>query len=189
MKRIAVYCGASVGNGENFSNAAAQLGEWMIAHDYELVYGGGKFGLMGIIARAVKENGGVVWGVITKELEERGLSYNQATHFEVVPDMAVRKTKMLDLSDACIALPGGPGTLEEIAEAFSWAILGDTTNPCVFYNVDHYYDPLERMFDSMTQNGFMEAEHRQKLLFSDSLDEIQEFITHYQVPELRTYDK
>ncbi|WP_461241162.1 LOG family protein [Paucilactobacillus sp. N302-9] len=189
MKKIAVYCGASVGNDEIYSDSAAQLGEWLVEKDYELVYGGGKFGLMGIVARAVIDNGGIVWGFIPEELKNRGLAFNQSTHLKIVENMSIRKKAMLDLSDACIALPGGPGTLEEIGEAFSWAVIGDNASPCVFYNINGYYDPLQHMFDQMVEHGFMEASARQKILFSDSLTEIDDFMTNYTPPALRTYDK
>ena len=96
---------------------------------------------------------------------------------------------MLQDSIANIALPGGPGTLEEISEAFSWTIIGVSTHPCIFYNVNHYYDKLESFFNDMVDQGFMLPEVRKTLLFSDSLTEIYNFIQSYTPPKLRKYQK
>lgn len=189
MKRIAVYCGASTGNDRIFENITADLGYWLVDNQYELVYGGGKFGLMGVIAESVMEHGGTVWGVIPEELRNREAAFNEVTHLKVVANMSIRKRTMLEMADGCIALPGGPGTLEEIAEAFSWAVIGDNNNPCVFYNVDHYYDPLRDMFDEMANRAFLAQESRDKLLFSDSLTEIKHFMENYEPPKIRTYHK
>lgn len=96
---------------------------------------------------------------------------------------------MLELSDGCIALPGGPGTLEEIIEAFSWARLGDNNNPCVMYNVQGYYDDLKHMFDLMTDKGFLTRKDRSKLFFSNSLENIGTFMSCYIPPKIREYAK
>lgn len=101
--------------------------------------------------------------------------------------MSARKAEMMNISNGCIALPGGIGTLEEITQAFSWARLGDNPNPCVFYNVNGYYDLLAKMFDKMTSEGFLSAADRKKVLFSDSLDEIYTFMTNYTPPKIRQY--
>ncbi|KRL21229.1 hypothetical protein FC98_GL000817 [Lentilactobacillus kisonensis DSM 19906 = JCM 15041] len=86
-------------------------------------------------------------------------------------------------------MPGGVGTLEEITQSFSWARLNDNPNPCAFYNVNHYYQPLIAMFDQMVTAGFLSADDRQKLIFSDSLSAIQQFMTSYIPPQVRTYDE
>ena len=172
MKRIAVYCGASKGNKSLHTDATVQLGTYLAEHNLELVYGGGK-----------------VHGVMPQELVDRGASLDRLTDLKVVDNMSTRKKTMLNDSDGCIALPGGPGTLEEIIEAFSWARLGDNDNPCVFYNVAGYYDSLRDMFDNMVQNGYLTQSDRSKLLFSDSLTEIFEFMENYIPPRIRQYSK
>lgn len=187
MENIAVYCGASTGNEEIFTLGAKKLGHWIVENNYGLTYGGGRYGLMGVIANSVLEKGGFVHGIITKELAGRELSHNTLSKLDVVEDMSQRKQAMLNDSIANIALPGGPGTLEEISEAFSWTVIGDSQNPCIFYNINHYYDKLESFFDSMTANGFMEKRTRDTLLFSDSLPEIGTFIKSYTPPTLRHY--
>ncbi|MCC7666932.1 TIGR00730 family Rossman fold protein [Liquorilactobacillus satsumensis] len=189
MKKIAVYCGASTGNDPVYQKATLKLGSYLANHDLELVYGGGGVGLMGLLANEVLNAGGKVHGVMPKELVARGAAFSKLTDLKVVENMALRKQTMLSLADACLALPGGPGTLEEIIEAFSWARLGDNPNPCVFYNVQGYYDPLKAMFDEMTAKDFLTVTDRKKLLFSDSLTEIFDFMAAYVPPEIRTYSK
>ncbi|MFD1418601.1 LOG family protein [Companilactobacillus keshanensis] len=188
MKRIAVYCGAASGNEKIYQDATLELADWLVSNNLELIYGGGRVGLMGMLATEVRSEGGYVHGIITQELFDRGTAFEDC-ELQIVSDMSVRKKRMLDLSDGCIALPGGPGTLEEIIEAFSWARLGDNENPSAFFNVNGYYDPLKNMFDQMTNKGFLSSEDREKLLFSDSLDQIHSFMESYVPPKIRTYTK
>lgn len=101
--------------------------------------------------------------------------------------MSERKQKMLELGDACIALPGGPGTLEEIVEAVSWARVGQNDNPCIFYDVNGYYQGIRAFFDSMVTEKFLTATDRKAVLFAEELTEIETFIENYQTPEIRKY--
>ncbi len=187
MKKIAVYCGASSGNNKIYQAAARKLGRWLVRENLELVYGGGGVGLMGILASEVLHNGGKVHGVMPQELVDHGAAFSELSDLEVVANMSIRKQEMLTIADGCIALPGGPGTLEEIVEAFSWARIGDNDNPCVFYNINGYYNPLKAMFDEMVQDDFLTQIDREKLLFSDSLTEILAFMTAYIPPKVRHY--
>lgn len=187
MKKLAVYCGASLGKDSAVVTATKELGQYLAMNHIDLVYGGGRVGLMGILANQVLDFGGYVHGIIPTQLAERGAALERLTDITIVENMSVRKQKMLDLSDGCLALPGGPGTLEEIIEAFSWARLGNNNNPCVFYNIDGYYDELKNMFDTMTAHGFLTVEDRQKLLFSDSLGSIFDFMNSYIPPKIRKY--
>ncbi|WP_125763820.1 LOG family protein [Companilactobacillus hulinensis] len=187
MKNIAVYCGAAAGNKPIFKDSAIKLGQWIVDNNYGLTYGGGVYGLMGVIADSVLEQNGYVHGIITKQLNDRKLAHPNLSKLDIVETMDIRKREMLNNSIASIALPGGPGTLEEISEAFSWAKIGDNDNPCIFYNIDHYYDSLMEFFDNMVENGFLEPSGRKKVLFSDSLPEIKNFIDSYTPPELRHY--
>ncbi|MFT8318463.1 MAG: TIGR00730 family Rossman fold protein [Sporolactobacillus sp.] len=187
MKNVAVYCGASTGKRTIYQESAIRLGQWIAGHHYHLVYGGGKVGLMGIIARTVLSEQGLVTGIIPKLLVDRELAYEGLSTLLVVDDMAERKKKMMTLADCCIALPGGPGTLEEIAEAISWARLGENSSPCIFYNVNHYYDSIILLFDKMTDEGFLTGEDREKILVTDSLSEIETFIESYTPPKVRQY--
>lgn len=190
MKRIAVYCGASTGDSEVYINATKKLASWLVEHDLQLIYGGGGVGLMGILSDQVLSEGGKVHGVTTKQLVARGAEsprLKALSDLTVTDNMSARKAEMMNISNGCIALPGGIGTLEEITQAFSWARLGDNPNPCVFYNVNGYYDPLAEMFNKMTSEGFLTPEDRKKVLFSDSLDEIYKFMSTYVPPKVREY--
>lgn len=186
ISKIAVYCGAATGNLPVYQEAATHLGHYLADHQLELVYGGGRVGLMSALANTVIKAGGKVHGIMPKELVARGAAATNITDLTVVDNMSLRKQQMLELADGCIALPGGPGTLEEIVEAYSWARIGDNPNPCAFYNVNHYYDSLAAFFDQMVQQGFLTAEHREKLLFSNSLSDIFDFMNSYTPPTIRT---
>jgi len=101
--------------------------------------------------------------------------------------MSDRKTHIMENSDAFIALPGGPGTLEEISQVISWARVGQNDGPCILFNVNGYYDYLEKFYDTMVDEGFLSLEDREKTLFSDNLEEIEDFIKNYRKPEVRKY--
>lgn len=184
---IVVYCGASHGNDPIYKQAAQKVGEWIVNQKHTLIYGGGNAGLMGVIADTVLEKEGKVIGVMPTFLMERELAHPKLTKMYSVVTMAERKQKMLDLGDVCIALPGGPGTLEEITEMISWARIGQNPNPCILFNENKFYDPLAFIYDSMVTNGFMTQSDREKTLFSNSLPEITKFIQSYIPPEARTY--
>ncbi|GEN86765.1 TIGR00730 family Rossman fold protein [Oceanobacillus sp. FSL W8-0428] len=184
---IAVYCGASLGSNTAYQDAAQKVGKWIAEKNNTLVYGGGKAGLMGVVADEVLANNGEVIGIIPDFLVERELSHANLTTLEIVDSMSVRKNRMIALSDCYIALPGGPGTLEEIAEVISWARVGQNQNPCILFNQNGYYDSLARFYDEMVENGFLSVQDRERILFTDSLEEIEVFISDYTPPEVRKY--
>ncbi|EOL50056.1 TIGR00730 family Rossman fold protein [Enterococcus caccae] len=187
MKKMAVYCGASLGNKPLYEERTKELGQWMGLHKYDLVYGGGNVGLMGVLADTVIENGGKAVGVMPSFLIDRELAHQEITEMHIVTDMHERKRKMIDLADCYLALPGGPGTLEEISEVVSWGRVGEHQNPCVFFNVDGYYDLLAGFFDKMVIDGFLTKDDRAKIFFSDSLDEINTFIDTFTPLKIRQY--
>ncbi|RSU09481.1 Rossman fold protein, TIGR00730 family [Vagococcus elongatus] len=189
MKRIAVYCGSTVGENPIYGEKALELAEWMTRHQYDLVYGGSKIGLMGILSTRLLTNKREVFGVMPNFLKDKELAQDNLTQLYMVDDMRQRKQKMMDLSDAFLAMPGGLGTLEEIAEAISSSRIGLHRKPSVFFNVDGYYHALESFFDTMTAEGFLDEENRRTVLFSDSLEEIYDFIITYQPPKTGVYDK
>ncbi len=151
---ISVYCGASLGNKDLYEEAARTLGKWIAENGHTLVYGGGKAGLMGLIADEVLLHNGKVIGIIPTFLMDRELSHPNLTRLEVVHSMSERKNKMIELGNCYIALPGGPGTLEEISEVISWARIGQHHNPCILFNVGGYYDKLKDFYNDMVTNGF-----------------------------------
>ena len=177
--RITVFCGANNGKSELYKENAIELGEWIAGNNHTLVYGGGKAGLMGIIADTVLDDGGEVIGIMPQFLVDREISHNDINELIVVDDMSVRKTKLVDLGDVFIALPGGPGTLEEISQVISWVRVGKKDAPCILMNVNGYYDFLEQYFDKMVEEGFLTNEDRQRTLFTASRKEMEECIANY----------
>ena len=142
---------------------------------------------MGLIADSVLENGGKVTGIITHFLSEREIAHEGITKLIKVDTMSERKKKMADLADIFIALPGGPGTLEEITEVVSWAVLALHPCPCIFFNFDNYYNHIRDFYDLMVAKGYMKKEARDKILFTSSFKEIGNFIIKYEPPKAREY--
>ena len=186
-KNVTVYCGASFGVDERYQEITRKLGEWIGKNNYNLVYGGGRSGLMGLIADSVLDNGGKVTGIITHFLSEREIAHDGITKLIKVDTMSERKKKMADLADIFIALPGGPGTLEEITEVVSWAVLALHPCPCIFFNFDNYYNHIRDFYDLMVEKGYMKKEARDKILFTNSFEEIGNFIANYEPPKAREY--
>lgn len=176
MVRIAVYCGASTGFDSKYAAKAEELASWMCVNNYDLVYGGGNRGLMAVIADTVLKNGGKVFGVIPKFLVEDEQAHPGLTSLKIVDNMDERKQEMMKLSDVCVALPGGPGTIEEISEAYSWNRVGQINNLCILLNQDGYYNSLREMYDQMVELGFLTKKHRDLLHFCESFSEIKNLI-------------
>ena len=177
--KITVFCGANNGRNEAYKENAMEVGKWIATNNHTLVYGGGKLGLMGVIADTVLENRGEVIGIMPQFLVDREISHTGITEFIIVDDMSERKTKLVDLGDVFVALPGGPGTLEEISQVISWVRVGKKDAPCILMNVDGYYDFLEQYFDKMVKEGFLTKEDRARTLFAKSVSEMEEFIDYY----------
>ena len=177
--RITIFCGANNGKSELYKENAIELGKWIANKNHTIVYGGGKIGLMGVIADTVLENSGEVIGIMPQFLVDREISHTGITEFVIVDDMSERKTQLVDLGDAFIALPGGPGTLEEISQVISWVRVGKKDAPCILMNVNGYYDFLEQYFDKMVEEGFLTNEDRKRTLFTANLEEMEEFIANY----------
>ena len=165
MKSIAVFCGSMSGTRESYANAARALGGLLAASNTNLIYGGGKVGLMGILADAVMEHGGKVIGIIPEKLMNMEVGHQGITELIVVKDMHERKAMMNDLSDGFICLPGGIGTLEEIFEVFTWSRIGYHNKPCGLINVDGFYDPLRQMMEHTVAEGFLSDANARDLLF------------------------
>lgn len=176
--KFAVYCGGNNGNQSAYIKTAEQLGIWMAKKQHALVYGGGKAGLMGALADAMLANQGDVLGVMPQFLVDREIAHTQlGNQLHIVDSMSTRKQMMLDKSDICLALPGGPGTLEEIVEAISWLRVGQSQNPCVFLNVNQFYDHLKTFFKHMVAEGFLTPEDHQRIVFVDSLAELEDWVS------------
>lgn len=155
MKKICVYCGSGPGKNPAYAKAARTLGHAMAEAGIGLVYGGGSFGLMGEIARAVLEKGGHVTGIIPEFLSGRELAFKDAQELIVTRTMHERKRIMFEKSDAFVALPGGVGTLEELVEQLTWSQLGQNSKPIVLGDIDGFWDPLLSLIDHMRGEDFV----------------------------------
>jgi len=155
MKAIAVYCGSGEGASPAYREAAIRLGRELAKRHITLVYGGARIGLMGAVADAVLERGGRAVGVLPRFLRDREIAHGRLTELLLVDSMHERKAKMIELADGFIALPGGPGTLEEFFEALTWGRLELHRKPVGLLNTGGYYDPLLAMFERMEREGFM----------------------------------
>ena len=152
---VCVYCGSRPGVSPEFAAMAQLVGRWIGTHGGQLVYGGGKNGLMGIVAEATLEAGGRVVGVIPKALVEKEWANHQCSELHVVETMHERKRLMAEHADAFLALPGGIGTFEEFFEVWTWRQLGYHDKPVGLLNMAGYYDALVAFLQSTVQQGFM----------------------------------
>ncbi len=171
IRRLAVYCGSAVGSDPAFADAARATAEAMVANEVELVYGGGRLGLMGLIADSVLELGGRVYGVIPTALVDLEVAHSGLTELHTVANMHERKAKMTDLADAFLALPGGIGTLDELFEAWSWNVLGYHAQPLCLLNVAGFWDGLIEFMDHATASGFLSAPRRKQMLVAQTPEE------------------
>ena len=181
MKSICVFAGSAQGTKSSYSKSAIGLGQEIAKRSYTMVYGGGSKGLMGVVADAVLEGGSSVTGVITEKLHDVEVGHKNLTSLEIVSSMHERKSRMAELSDAIISLPGGVGTWEEFFEALAWNQLGIYSKPIVLYNVDDYYSKLFEFTQFSVQEGFLPETTHEELFISKSLEEIFEFIESFQV--------
>ena len=180
MKSICVFAGSAQGTKTSYSKSAMDLGQEIAKRSYTMVYGGGSKGLMGVVADAVLEGGSSVTGVITEKLHDVEVGHKNLTSLEIVSSMHERKSRMAELSDAIISLPGGVGTWEEFFEALAWNQLGIYSKPIVLYNVDDYYSKLFEFTQFSVQEGFLPETTHEELFISKSLEEIFEFIELFQ---------
>ena len=167
MKSICVFCGASAGHDPIYAATARALGRGLAARSIEVVTGGGRVGLMGVVADAALAAGGEVTGIIPRSLEEREVAHRGLTRLHVVETLHERKALMHELSDAFIALPGGFGTLDELAEAVTWAQLGIHAKPIGLVNVSGYFDDLLAFVDAASARGFISSSNRALLTVRD----------------------
>lgn len=187
MKSIAVFCGSSEGASPVYKECAIQLGKELAARDLTLIYGGATVGLMGAVADSVMQAGGQVIGVLPHFLKQREIEHTRLTELIMVDSMHERKLKMSELADGFIALPGGPGTMEEYFEIFTWAQLGLHQKPCGLLNVNHYYDPLISLFDNMAREQFMQEKHHAIMLNDTTPEGILRQLADYTPPPVKQY--
>ena len=187
MKRVCVFCGSTPGNNPAYGALAAQMGKALAQRGIGLVYGGGRIGLMGVVADAALEAGGEVIGVIPKALLDREQGHGKLTQLRVVDSMHARKALMGELADGFAALPGGIGTLEEIFEVWTWAQLGIHRKPCGLLDVSGFFAPLVEFLDHVVAAGFVNAATRAMLTVATSPDELLDRLAAYQAPPVPTW--
>jgi uncharacterized protein (TIGR00730 family) len=164
LSSVAVYLGSSMGADPDFAAATKNLGGLLAARGIRLVYGGGRVGLMGVLADAVLRGGGSVTGVITHALEEKEISHHGLMELTVVHTMHERKAMMADRADGFIMLPGGYGTMDEFFEVLTWTQLGIHVKPCGILDVNGYFGPLLGLLDHAAGQGFLRDDHREMVL-------------------------
>ena len=170
IRSLCVFCGARSGADPAWMREARAFGAAVAGRGWRLVFGGGHVGLMGAVADGALDAGGEVVGVIPRSLMARELAHRRLTRLEVVDDMALRKTRMIALSDAFAALPGGLGTLDELFEVLTLRQIGEHRKPVALLDQDGYWQPLLAACDAMAAAGFVSAHDRATLLSAASID-------------------
>lgn len=181
--KVAIYCGSAEGNSPDYVNGVKALGAYLARQGVDVVYGGGKVGLMGVIANSALQAGGKVIGVIPTHLESKEIAHTGLTELHVVANMHERKAKMSELADAFVALPGGVGTLEEMFEVWTWGQLGLHGKPCAFYNVNGFYDPMFTMVESMQQAGFVKQSYIDMIIKANTPEMLLSAFQAYRAPQ------
>lgn len=184
MQTICVFCGSSAGVKHEYAVGARELGCVLAKKNINLVYGGGRVGLMGMVADAALAAGSKVTGIIPRSLADKEIAHQGLTDLRIVTTMHERKAMMSELSDGFIAMPGGFGTLEELFEVVTWAQLGIHTKPFGLLNVAGYYDGLISFLDHSVEQGFVPLRHREMIIVSDEAEELVELLAAYRpIPE------
>ena len=166
---ICVFCGSSMGSRAIYRQAANDLAHFLADHNYGLVYGGADVGLMKILADVMIERGKVAIGIMPGHLVRKEVAHNNLTEMIIVETMAERKEKMVELSDAFIALPGGFGTFDELTEILTFNQLRLMDKPLGILNINQYYDLMLKFYDHSVKEGFVRKEHRDNLIISDDI--------------------
>ncbi|HOY20089.1 MAG TPA: TIGR00730 family Rossman fold protein [Haliscomenobacter sp.] len=180
MQALTVFCGANTGSDPVYTEVARQMGHLLASEGIALVYGGGKVGLMGVIADAVLEKGGKVIGVIPHFLAHKEVEHTGVTEMHYSETMHERKMKMFELSDGAIAMPGGFGTLDELFELCTWAQLGHHEKPLAILNVNGFYDTLLQFLNRVVSDGFLKIENRGIILDAAQPTEVLKKMRNYQ---------
>ncbi len=177
-----MYCGSSPGERPDYKDAAIGFAAELVARDLELVYGGARKGIMGVLADAVLERGGRVCGVMPHSLVRKEIAHGGLTELHVTDTMHERKAMMAEMADGFVALPGGFGTLEEIVEVLTWGQLGFHRKPSGVLNVAGYYDRLESFMEHAEREGFIRPAHRAMLLFAGDASSLLDRFSEYDPP-------
>jgi uncharacterized protein (TIGR00730 family) len=180
MKSICVFCGSSTGKDQVYKNEVALFGKLLAERQITLVYGGGKVGLMGILADSVLKHGGKCIGVIPQSIADLEIAHDNLTELFIVDNMHQRKAMMSELSDGFIAFPGGFGTLDELSEVLTYSQLRIYDKPIGLFNINGYFDHLLLYLDHMVNERFVRSEHRQNIIVEDNAPDLLEKLNAYQ---------
>ena len=173
---VTVYLGAHEGSNPVYKQAVAELAIWIAENGHRLVYGGSNEGLMAVIADTVLEHGGEVTGIEAQMFVDKGVAHKNLTQLTIVPNITERRTRMIELGDVFIAFPGGTGTLEEISEVVSKVCLDQLAQPCIFYNLNGFYDDMKALLHRMIDDGFSTGERQHGSSFASDLAQIEHII-------------
>lgn len=184
IKSIGVFCGSSCGNKIIYSVKAALLGKLLARENISLVYGGGNIGLMGVLADSVLQAGGEVIGVIPQKIVDIKIAHPNLTQMHIVQSMDERKSMMVELSDAFIAMPGGYGTLDELFEVLSLNQLNYIQKPCGIFNINDYFDNLLLYLEHSTQDNFIRPEHHKMLIVDQNENELLKKMQSFEFEQL-----
>ncbi len=173
---ITVYCGSKKPKNPEFVKAAEELGHFIGSNGHKLVYGGADSGLMGILANAVLAEGGEVYGVYPKNLEGIEAKHPRLTRLFITTDIPRRRLKMIEMGDVFVALPGGPGTFEEMSEIISLVRIDQLKGRFIGLNIDGYYNDFIRQLDKMLEEEFITRDERDRIVFAGSVEELEKMI-------------
>ncbi|RST76540.1 TIGR00730 family Rossman fold protein [Siminovitchia acidinfaciens] len=187
MKTVAVFCGSRSGASDVYIEGAKAVGQELAKRNISLVYGAASVGIMGAVADSVLENGGHAIGVMPDFLQRKEIVHPGLSELIIVDSMHERKAKMADLADGFIALPGGPGTLEEFFEIYTWAQLGLHQKPCGLLNINHYYDPLITLYQHMLKEKFLDEKYRDMALVDVEISGLLDQFIAYEPPNIKAY--
>ncbi|MSP68504.1 MAG: TIGR00730 family Rossman fold protein [Alphaproteobacteria bacterium] len=185
LKSLCVYCGSSNRIAHVYREAAAELGRTVAEAGIRLVFGGGRVGLMGVVADAALAAGGHVIGVVPRHLQDLEVAHEGVTELRIVDSMHTRKRMMFDLADAFVALPGGFGTLDEMFEIITWRQLRLHEKPLVLVDVAGYWGPLRAMVEEIVTQGFARPEHGAMLTVVESVGDVLPMLGALPSPRLR----
>lgn len=187
LKSIAIYCGSNMGSNEMHAKIAADLTAVLVNAGIDIIYGGGKLGLMGVVADTALNAGGKVIGVIPQALVNYEVAHAGLTELHIVNSMHERKALMAELADGFIMLPGGPGTWEEFFEVITWGKLGYHNKPCGILNAEHYYDHLIQFLLHAVAESFVHPKHYEMILVDTSPPALIAQFMHYQAPKISAW--
>jgi len=184
MKKIAVFCGSSTGFSEVYKNDAIQLGNYFAKNNIGLVYGGGKIGMMGVLADTMLQQKGKVIGVIPHLLRHEEVAHATISEMIVTKTMSDRKVTISKLVDGYIALPGGFGTLDEIFEALTLSQLGIEQKPVGILNTNGFFNHLIKQLDVMVTEGYLKESNKNMLIVATTVGELISKMDHYKAPKI-----